>query len=184
MAFYGKSHFGPQNDPKSTILDPKMTQNDPFWPILDPKMTQNRRFWTPKWPFSGFSGFWAKIGYFACKNGHFGHFLDPFLAIFGVIFGPKIEASGSLSLKSLISAPNRRTHGSTMVRTLKIGSKMGVQNGSKIGGQKWVIFGSKFDQKSMLKNGFFKIRFFAIFRIFLFLFFSFFSKNESKEKSS
>ena len=104
--------------------------------ILDPKMTQNRRFWTPKWQFSGFSGFGSKMGVNTRQNGDFEPFLDPFLTLFGVILDPKIETLSSLSSKSLISPPNIRTHGSIMVRTLKSGSKMGVQNGSKIGGQK------------------------------------------------
>ena len=57
MAFYGKSHFGPQNDPKSTILDP---QNDPKWPILT-------HFGPQKWP---------KIDDFGPQNGHFRDFPD------------------------------------------------------------------------------------------------------------
>ena len=182
MAFCAKSHFGPKNDLKSMILDPKMTQNDRFWPILDPKMTQNDRFWTPKWPFSGFSRFWTKKGYFTCKNGHFGLFLDPFLAILGSIFDPKIDLPEVLWLKSTILAPNRRDPSQTPIRTSKKGSKMGVQNGSKIGYRKTSIFRSKIDQKSTPKNGFPKMRFLTIFRFLLFIFFFVFCKKIDRNK--
>ena len=66
MAFCGKSHFGPKNDPKSVILDPKMaifgifrfwtkipgldTQILPFWAIFGPKNDPFwAHFWTQNW---------------------------------------------------------------------------------------------------------------------------------------
>ena len=88
MAILAFCHFGPQNDPKWPILDPKMTQNDRFWPILDPKMTKNDRFWTPKWLFSGFSRFWSKKGVLYMQKVAFWPFFDPFLAHFWAHFGP------------------------------------------------------------------------------------------------